>query len=85
MEKYKIEIKKSAVKELEAIPDKELKRIVKRIQNLSDDPRPPGCIKLSDKERYRIRVGNYRILYSIDDDILIVYVVKIGHRREIYR
>ena len=85
MGKYKIEIKKSAVKELEAIPTKDLKRIIARIQELTDNPRPLGCIKLSDKERYRIRVGDYRILYSIDDVILIVFVVKIGHRKDVYR
>jgi len=85
MGKYRIEIKKSAIKELNTIPRKDLKKIVLKISSLSDDPRPKGCVKLSGMERYRIRQGNYRILYSIDDEILVVYVVKIGHRKEVYR
>jgi mRNA interferase RelE/StbE len=85
MAKYKIEIKKSAVKELNNLPNIELKRIVQRIQNLADDPRPPGCKKLSGEEKYRIRSGNYRILYIIEDDILIIYIIKMGHRRDVYR
>lgn len=84
MGKYKIEIKKSAAKELFLIPKKDLKRILKKIKNLSDDPRPVGCVKLSGQDRYRIRQGNYRILYSIEEEILVVYVVKIGHRKDIY-
>jgi mRNA interferase RelE/StbE len=85
MGKYRIEIKKSAIKELNTIPRKDLKKIVLKISSLSDDPRPKGCVKLSGMERYRIRQGNYRILYSIDDEILVVYVVKIRHRKEVYR
>ena len=84
MGKYRIEIKKSAIKELNTIPRKDLKKIVLKISSLSDDPRPKGCVKLSGMERYRIRQGNYRILYSIDDEILVVYVVKIRHRKEVY-
>ena len=84
MGKYKIEIKKSAAKELFLMPKKDLKRILKRIKNLSVDPRPIGCVKLSGQDRYRIRQGNYRILYSIEEEILVVYVVKIGHRKDIY-
>ncbi len=84
MGKYKIEIKKSAAKELFLMPKKDLKRILKRIKNLSDDPRPIGCVKLSGQDRYRIRQGNYRILYSIEEEILVVYIVKIGHRKDIY-
>jgi mRNA interferase RelE/StbE len=85
MAKYKIEIKKSAVKELNNLPVSELKRIVQKIQNLTEDPRPPGCKKLTAEEKYRIRSGNYRILYIIEDEILIIYIVKIGHRRDVYR
>ena len=85
MENYKIEIKKSAAKELSKLPKKELTKIVEKIQSLSDEPRPDGCKKLSGDEKYRIRIGNYRVLYSIEDDILIVYVVKVGHRKEIYK
>ena len=85
MGNYNIAIKKSAAKELNAIPRYELKKILSAIQALSDNPRPSGCIKLSSREQYRIRIGNYRILYSIEDDILMVYIVKIGHRKDIYR
>jgi len=85
MGKYKIELKKSAVKELNSIPDKNIKSIIRKIKLLADNPRPDGCIKLTGKEQYRIRYGNYRILYSIEDDKLIVFVVKIGHRRDVYK
>ena len=85
MAKYRIEIKKTAVKELNSLPPSDLKKIIQRIQNLADDPRPPGCKKLTSEEKYRIRSGKYRILYLIEDDILVIYIVKIGHRRDIYR
>ena len=84
MGKYRIEIKKTAQKELESIPIKDLQRIVFKIQSLAENPRPIGCVKLSGQERYRIRQGNYRILYSIQDDLLLIYVVKIGHRKDVY-
>jgi mRNA interferase RelE/StbE len=86
VERYSLRIKKSAIKDLEAIPTKtDRRRIVKRIESLADDPRPRGVQKLSGKERYRIRQGRYRILYSIRDRDLIVYVVRIGHRKSVYR
>jgi len=85
MAKYKIEIKKSAIKELNKLAHNDLKKIIQKIQSLADNPRPSDCKKLTGEEKYRIRSGNYRILYLIEDDILIIYVVKIGHRREIYR
>ena len=85
MGKYKIEIKKSAVKELNEIPKKDLQKIVKKIGSLSENPRQRECRKLSGEEKYRIRVGKYRILYMIEDDKLIVYVVKIAHRKDVYR
>ena len=85
MEKYKIEFKKSAVKELKSIPDKDIKKIITKINSLKENPRPDGCIKLTGKEQYRVRQGNYRILYSIEEDKLIIFVVKIGHRKDIYR
>lgn len=85
MGKYSIEIKKSAVKEIEHLLSKDAKAVVDKIASLADDPRPHGCQKLSGQEKYRIRCGNYRILYSIEDDILIVYVVRVGHRRDVYR
>ena len=85
MESYKIEIKKSAAKELSRLQKKDLTKIVEKIQQLSGNPRPEGCKKLTGDEKYRIRIGNYRVLYSIEDDVLIVYVVKVGHRKEIYK
>jgi mRNA interferase RelE/StbE len=85
MEKYKIAVKKSAAKELEDIPKKDLQKIVKKIQSLTNNPRPRRSQKLSHKEYYRIRQGDYRIVYSVQDKELAIYIVKIGHRREIYR
>ncbi len=86
MAKYKLRIKKSAAKELESVPRKnDRRRIVSRIQALAENPRPQGCKKLSGSERYRIRQGSYRIIYAIEDEELIVYVVKIGDRKSVYR
>ena len=82
---YKIYFKKSVLKDIETIPKKDLKRIIKRIEALSEDPRPPDHEKLSEQEKYRIRQGNYRIVYSIHDDELMVWVIKVGHRRDVYR
>ena len=82
---YSIFFKESARKELETIPKRDLQRIMERVAGLADDPRPHGSEKLTGQERYRIRQGNYRIVYSIQDIGLTVWVVKIGHRREVYR
>ena len=84
MAKYKIELKKSAVNELNSIPTVDLEKIIIRIQNLADNPRPDGCKKLSKDEKYRIRIGNYRVLYLIEDNKLIIFIVKIGHRKDVY-
>ena len=86
MAKYNLRIKKSARKELESIATKtDRRRIIKRIQSLADNPRPPGALKLSGLERYRIRQGRYRILYTIEDTVLVIHVIKIGHRKDVYR
>jgi mRNA interferase RelE/StbE len=85
MANYKVLIRKSAADELGRMPKKDLRRIVKRIGSLGDEPRPHGCEKLSAQERYRLRQGDYRVVYSIDDSVRTVEVVKIGHRSEIYR
>lgn len=85
MAKYRIEIKKSAQKEIQALPKKDAQRIVQTIQKLSANPRGPDSKKLSGQERYRVRVGNYRILYEIADAVLLVTVVRVAHRREVYR
>ncbi len=84
MENYKIEIKKSAAKELEKLPKQDLKRIVEKIASLAEEPRPSGCKKLSGDEKYRIRVGVYRILYTINDFELMIFIVKAGHRKNVY-
>ena len=85
MASYSVRIKRSAAKELESIALKDRRRIVHRIESLGTDPRPPGCEKLSGEEKYRLRQGDYRILYEIVDRQLVVMVVKIGNRRDVYR
>jgi len=77
--------KRSVSKDLRAVPNKDVQRILNRIESLQNDPRPDGCEKLSGQERYRIRQSNYRIIYGIEDDRLVVTVIKVGHRRAIYR
>lgn len=84
MASYKIEIKSSAAKELKKIPKKDRLRIVAKIKDLSVDPRPLGCQKLSGEDKYRLRQGNYRILYQIKDHVLTVYIVKIGDPKDVY-
>ena len=85
MAAYKIFFKKSVEKDFNVIPKKDLKKILERIEALAEDPRPPGCEKLTGQQRYRLRQGRYRVLYSIQDDELTVWVVKVGHRKDIYR
>jgi mRNA interferase RelE/StbE len=82
---YNLVTKKSAERELRAIPKQDLRRVVMRIQGLAHQPRPTGCEKLSGQERYRIRQGDYRIVYAVDDEQRTVEIVKIGHRRDVYR
>jgi len=79
-------IKPSAVKDIEAIPLKrDRQRVVERISKLAEDPRPSGSEKISGQEKYRVRQGRYRILYTIEDQDLLVQVVKVGHRKDVYR
>ncbi len=85
MGKYKLEIKRSAVKVIKSLPSKDLKRILSKIQSLSDNPRPPGSKKLLAQEKYRIRCGFYRIIYEIKEKVLIICIIKVGHRKEVYR
>jgi mRNA interferase RelE/StbE len=85
MAAYKIFFKKSVWKDFEAIPKKGLKRILELIESLGENPRLPDCKKLADQERYRLRQGRYRILYSIQDEELSVWIVKVGHRKNVYR
>ncbi|ADC72590.1 plasmid stabilization system [Thioalkalivibrio sp. K90mix] len=85
MASFEVVVRKSVAKDLRRVPDRDVRRILERIASLAEDPRPPGSEKLSAQERYRVRQGAYRILYEIQDEQLIVTVVKIGHRREVYR
>ncbi|MFO7760599.1 MAG: type II toxin-antitoxin system RelE/ParE family toxin [Desulfobia sp.] len=82
---YKIFFKKSVWNDFKTIPDKDLNKILQCIESLGEDPRQPGSKKLSGQERYRFRVGRYRIIYSIQDEELTIWVVKVGHRKNIYR
>jgi len=84
--RYDVFIKPSALKELEAVDSKrDRQRIVRVILSLAEEPRPSGCRKLSGRDKYRVRSGRYRILYAVQDAILIVTIVKIGHRSSVYR
>lgn len=85
MANYSIVFKKSVAKDLDRIPQKDVKRILKAIEALADNQRPPQSKKLSGDEKYRLRSGVYRILYEILDDQLIVTVVKVAHRKDVYR
>lgn len=85
MANYKLVFKKSVSKDLRSIPNAEVARILQRMQTLQEDPRPVGSEKLSGQERYRVRQGVYRIIYEIADELLIVTVVKVGHRKHVYK
>jgi mRNA interferase RelE/StbE len=85
MERYKLIFKKSVAKDLRDIPKRDFAGILKRLRTLAIEPRARGCEKLSGQERYRVRQGFYRIVYEIRDDALVVVVVKIGHRKRVYR
>ena len=85
MAKYKIVFKKSVAKDLRNIPKKDLVRILARIDALTEEPRGADCVKLSGLDRYRVRQGQYRILYEILDNELIVTVVKVSHRTNAYK
>ena len=85
MGEYRIFFKKSVFKDVKSIPTDHLQQIMDRIQSLGNDPRPPGSQKLTGQERYSIRQGAHRITYSIQDRELTIWVVKLGHRKNIYR
>jgi mRNA interferase RelE/StbE len=85
MADYNIFFKESVDKDLRHIPKREIEIIFRKIWALAADPRPSGCEKLTGREMYRIRQGVYRILYTIQDDKLTICVVKVGHRKEVYR
>lgn len=85
MAEYKVHFKASVEKDFITIPKKDVKKILKRVDALAENPRPWGCEKLTGQERYRLRQGRYRIVYSIQEDELTVWVVKVGHRKDVYR
>ena len=85
MASYEIYFRRSVSKDLRRLPRREIGFILEAIRALTNDPRPPGVEKLSASEKYRIRCGRYRILYEICDDALIVTVVKVAHRKHVYR
>ncbi len=85
MAEYEVYFRESVWKDLRKIPKKDLRNILQRIQDLSKDPRPVGCEKLTGQERYRLRQAKYRIVYSIQDYALTVWIVKVGHRKDVYR
>lgn len=85
MARFKIFFKESVWKDFSQIPKKDVKKILNKIEKLGNDPRPVGCEKLTGDEKYRIRHGRYRIIYSVQDKELTVWIVKVGHRKDVYR
>ena len=85
MGQYNIIVRKSVSKDLSRIPKKDVQRILKTIQTLAHTPRPPQSKKLSGEEKYRLRCGAYRVLYEIKDENLIICVVRVRHRKDVYR
>jgi len=85
MARYEVRFRKSVSKDLHPIPKRDVQRIIAAIDALAGDPRPPQSRKLSGSEKYRLRCGFYRVLYEIKDDVLVVCVVKVGHRKDVYR
>jgi mRNA interferase RelE/StbE len=85
MASFEIRFKESVAKDLLHLPNKDVKRILKRIDALRNEPRPTSCEKLSAKERYRVRQGVYRIIYEINNQELVIIVIKVGHRRDVYQ
>lgn len=84
MASYRLRFKRSVAKDLRGIPKRDVRQILKRIEALAEDPRPRGSEKLTDQERYRVRQGRYRILYEVQDDVLLVVVVRVAKRSEAY-
>ena len=85
MARYELRFRKSVSKDLNPIPRRDVQRIIEAVQALADDPHPPQSRKLSGAEKYRLRCGVHRVLYEIHDDVLVVCVVKVGHRKDVYR
>jgi mRNA interferase RelE/StbE len=85
MARYSLSFRASVAKDFRALPKADVKRILRRIDGLAVDPRGPGCEKLAGSGCYRVRQGMYRILYEIMDEVLVVMVIKVGNRRDVYR
>ncbi len=85
MAEYKIYFRDSVEKDFKPIPKKDLRTILHRIESLATQPRPSGCEKLTGQERYRVRQGQYRIVYSVQDKEFTIWIVKVGHRKDVYR
>jgi mRNA interferase RelE/StbE len=85
MARFEVRLKRSVVKDLLRFPKADNRRIAARIESLADEPRPHGCEKLAGSSAYRVRQGDYRIVYTIDDDTIVIEIVRVGHRRELYR
>jgi len=85
MASYELVFRKSVARDLRELSKKDLQRVLARIRALADEPRPAACEKLSGLERYRVRQGSYRIIYEIQDARLVVLIVKVGHRKDVYR
>lgn len=85
MARYELRFRKSVARDLRALPKKDVARILKCFELLAGNPRPRGCEKLSGQERYRYRQGRYHLVYEIRDNELLVIVVKVGHRKDVYR
>ena len=85
MAAYRLFFRKSVEKDLRGIPKEDVTKILDRVRLLGVNPRPPDSEKLTGQERYRIRQGHYRIIYSVQDEEVTVWVVKVGHRKDVYR
>lgn len=85
MGSYRVLFRRSVAKDIRALPKRVVGRLVKTFARLSDNPRGPGCEKLSGQERYRVRQGDYRVIYEIRDEEIVVVLVKVGNRKEVYR
>lgn len=85
MARFELRFRRSVSKDLRAIPGRDIKKILKRIDTLAEDPRGEGCVRLTGKAYYRVRAGNYRVVYEIKEQELVVLVIRVGHRSSVYR
>lgn len=85
MAKYRVSFRKSVAKDLRKLPNRDVRRSIQEIDRIAENPRSSDVKKLSGEDKYRARVGDYRTLFEIADEHLIITVVKVGHRRDVYR